>query len=164
MARLAFRSPSKDDVALLSNALASLARDLGDPFLASETSLRQALFGPCPSARARLAERGNRVVGVVLFSPVYSTAQGGAGVYVSDVWVASDLRGENIGRDLLRDAAQRGAELWDARFMRLVVHDDNARAALFYSRLGFAPIDGQSTLALTGLGFQTLGDRYESDS
>ncbi len=159
---MTFRSAEPHDLADLEDALVKLSRDLGDPYRASSQNLAQALFGTCPSACARLAERGPSVTGAALFSPVFSTAEGGAGVYVSDLWIAAHERGKRLGGHLLREVAQQAADLWGAQFMRLAVHNDNDRAAAFYRKLGFAPVAGNTTLALTGPRFQALGDPDES--
>ena len=159
-----FRSATANDVSELSIALAQLSHDIGDPYRAREESLAVALFGPCPSAWAHLAERDGHLAGVVLFSPVYSTAQGGPGVFVSDLWVDAGARSLGLGQALLRHAAQRSADLWGAEFMRLVVHNDNDGAAAFYRKLGFAAAAGQSSLALTGHRFHALGEQHESHS
>ena len=164
MTEICFRSAEARDLAALSGALASLSRDLGDPYRAPEESLAAALFGDHPSAWARLGECAGRLVGATLFAPVFSTAQGGAGVYVSDLWVAADARGNGFGHALLQDTVQTAHRLWNAEFLRLVVHDDNARAAAFYRKLGFEPAAGQTTLALTGQTFEALRGRYESHS
>ncbi|WP_439120081.1 GNAT family N-acetyltransferase [Marivita sp.] len=149
---------------MLGTALERLSHDLGDPYHATEANLAQALWGACPSAWARLAHRSSKLAGVVLFSPVYSTTQGGAGVYVSDLWVDAEERGHGLGQALLREAAHSGNELWSAQFMRLAVYNDNARASALYQKLGFARAAGQSTLALTGPWFQALRGQDESHS
>ena len=105
-----------------------------------------------------VAEADGAVVGAVVFSPFFSTVRGGAGAYVSDLWVSEATRGSGLGRRLLaaaRDAA--GAE-WGARFLKLAVYLDNPRARAFYIRLGFAPHDGEVYLTLGGPALAALGD------
>jgi ribosomal protein S18 acetylase RimI-like enzyme len=161
MGNVTFKTAGPGDLAALAQALRRLAQDLGDPYRAPDEALAQALSGPYPAALARMAERADGIAGVTLFSPVFSTAQGGAGVYVSDLWVAQAERGSGLGRELLRDAAGTAKSRWGATFLKLVVHDDNVRAAAFYRKLGFDPVAGQSTLALTGPQFQSLATKPE---
>jgi ribosomal protein S18 acetylase RimI-like enzyme len=81
----------------------------------------------------------------------------GAGVYVSDLWVSEATRGKGLGRRLLRavadDAGRSGA-----RFLKLVVYDDNPDARAFYDRLGFSASQGETILTLDETGLAALKD------
>ncbi|WP_239520983.1 GNAT family N-acetyltransferase [Pseudooceanicola aestuarii] len=88
--------------------------------------------------------------GLVLYCPAFSTARGGRGIYVSDLWVAAGGRSCGLGRRLLHAAladaaAQSGAPM---RFLKLQVYDHTPRARRFYDRLGFVPVGGFSELIL----------------
>ena len=137
-------------------ALSALSRELGDPHTAGQRALERALFGASPSAWANVADGPDGIAGVVLFGPVFSTVRGGPGVFVSDLWVDAAARGNGIGRALLSSAAESGAALWGAGFMRLSVHDSNARAHDIYRDLGFEPITGETVMVLMGQAFQKI--------
>lgn len=156
MTRYAIRTAEEQDIAALDAALRSLSRDLGDPHRAGTDALWRAIFGTPPSAWARVAVGDAGLAGVVLFAPVFSTVRGGAGLFVSDLWVAGDRRGMGLGRALLKSAAETAGTLWEAGFMRLSVHDDNARGRQFYRDLGFRAVGGQSAMVLTGQAFHAL--------
>ncbi|TCO72395.1 GNAT family N-acetyltransferase [Rhodovulum euryhalinum] len=145
MDKVTIRRPDMDDLERLDRGLRQLSADLGDPYRARADDLRRALTGDRPLAHAVLAEAGGDLAGVAVFSPIFSTIRGAAGLYVSDLWVARAARGRGLGRRLLAGAAAEAARLWDARFLRLVVYDDNPAALRFYRRLGLAA-DGKEIL------------------
>jgi hypothetical protein len=72
------------DLVLLDRALRALSDDLGDSHAAGLDALRAGLMGDTPAACGLLALEGE-MIGAALYSPVFSTAQGAAGVYVSDL-------------------------------------------------------------------------------
>lgn len=145
------------DLAALDEGLAALSAEIGDPHLATADDLRAGLFGPAAFVNALVAGPADGLAGLVLFTPVFSTVRGGAGVYVSDIWVAPVARGGGLGARLLGAVTRTAKARWDARFLRLAVHDDNASARRFYAGLGFAPVAGETPMALTGPAFDDLG-------
>lgn len=161
MADITIRRAEANDVDRLDAALRQLSEAIGDPHGATPDQLREAGFGPHPTFRAQLAEAGGAVVGTALYSPVFSTVRAGAGVYVSDLWIATSVRGAGLGQHLLAAAARDAEAVWGARFLKLVVYDDNARARAFYDRLGFTAVSGETTLTLDAAGFASLATRQE---
>lgn len=150
------RPAGEADLPAIDAALASLSRELGDPHLALASDLGRALFGASAFARACVSVGRGGLSGVVLFTPLFSTVRGGAGVHVSDVWVSEARRGKGLGLALLRSAADVAGQAWDARFMRLAVHDENHGAQAFYAGLGFERAAGETPMVLVGEGFQRL--------
>ncbi|SET27802.1 GNAT family N-acetyltransferase [Oceanicella actignis] len=150
------------DLSLVEEALRALARDLDDPFRASPHEVARALFGPEAFAEALIAAEGARPAGVCLFWPVLSTATGGAGVHVSDLWTAPSARGAGLGRRLLAAAAARARARWGARFARLSVYADNPRAEALYRRLGFERELRAAPMALSGAAFAALAREGEA--
>ncbi|WP_231580090.1 GNAT family N-acetyltransferase [Pseudorhodobacter wandonensis] len=122
-----------DDVALLHQALSQLSQDLGDTHLASVSALEAAGFGAAPAWQALLARRGEVPVGALLASPLFSTTRGGLGLFVSDLWVDADCRGQGLGQQLLARALRE----WEPAFVKLSVYDSNAGGQAFYTRAGF---------------------------
>lgn len=135
-------------LARLDGALAALSADLGDAHAPQRARLHRALSGPHPAAHGLLALAGEDAVGAALFSPVYSTVRGAAGIYVSDLWVAPSVRGRGLGRRLLAEVARVGAELWGADWLKLAVYDHSTEAQAFYRRLGFHPAEGMREMRL----------------
>lgn len=162
MEAITIRRAETADVDALDTALRHLSDAIGDPHGATPDQLRDAGFGPHPAFRAQLAEAAGAIVGVALYSPVFSTVRAGAGVYVSDLWVADLARGAGLGQRLLAAVARDAAAIWGAEFLKLVVYDDNDRARAFYDRLGFTASRGETTLALDTAGFAALAGRQDS--
>jgi len=148
---------------LLFQSLKNLAADLNDDFTTCETELHAALFGPSPTCNALLALQDARVFGAALFSPVFSTVRGGAGAYVSDLWVAPEARGQALGTGLLAAVAERTRSDWNASFIKLISYSDNDEALRFYARLGFAPLRGETGLTLSGAPLAALSRQTQKD-
>ena len=156
MDRHHIRPPERGQLAALDTALAALSRELGDPHRSGVADLDRALFGQPPSAWALVADGEEGLAGAALYAPVFSTVRGGAGLYVSDIWIAPAARGEGLGLALLQRAALSASTLWDARFMRLSVHDHNTAAHGFYGKLGFRKGGEETIMMLAGDSFEHL--------
>jgi ribosomal protein S18 acetylase RimI-like enzyme len=143
------------DAARLNAALAQLSADLGDAHTATQDDILRAGWGPDPMFRACLAERDHKVVGLVMFTPYFSTVRG-AGVMVSDLWISAGLRGAGLGPRLLAAALAQAGPVWGARWLKLSVYHTNADAARFYTKLGFVPAQGQTEMLLDEAGCRAL--------
>ena len=152
----AIRVAGEGDMGRLATALEALSQDLGDTHRAGEAELAAACLGRPPACHGLLAEMGGDVAGVALVSPVFSTTQGAAGAYVSDLWVAGPWRGAGLGRRLLAAAAALARDRWQGRFLRLTVHADNSEAHAFYGRLGFTVAERDRLCLISGGDFDRL--------
>lgn len=144
---------SDDDLVMLDRALRRLSYDLGDVHAADMATMKQALMGLSPSAHALLAVAEGGLAGAALYSPLFSTVKGAPGVYVSDLWVADEMRGSGIGKGVLLQVAGRAERLWAATWMTLSVYEHSAESRRFYETLGFVPQTASTAmrLDLTGL-------------
>lgn len=140
------------NLTLFEQGLRALSADLGDTYRLARNDLEVALFGPFPLCRGLVATKGSALCGVALYTPVMSTMFGGAGVYVSDLWVSAEARGQRLGLQLLREIARKSG----AAFVKLAVYEDNPRAASFYTRLGFVPKSGETVMQLSGDALEAL--------
>lgn len=144
-----FRDVQKtDDLDRLAAALRRLSTDIGERFTSDHATLAQAVLGPSPAAHGLLALGDGETRSAALFSPVFSTVRGAAGVYVSDLWVSAAMRGQGVGAALLAQVAMRGAARWQATWLRLSVYDHSDAAQHFYKRLGFSPVSGMQDMRL----------------
>jgi len=157
---ISIRQALPEDASDLNRALGQLSADMGDVHRASDADMARFCFGSAPVMHALLAEssEGN-VVGVVAYSPFFSTVKGGVGIYVSDLWVAEQVRGKRLGERLLAEVRAAGIAAWDASFIRLNVYHDNPKALAFYERLGFVHTSETQFITLDGEGFEDLGKR-----
>lgn len=123
------------------DAMLALMRELAEfeklthLFVATEESLREALFGPRPAAEALVAERDGRIVGYALFFQNFSTFLSRRGLYLEDLYVRPALRGSGLGTALLQRVAAIAVERRCGRFEWSVL-DWNQRAIDFYTKMG----------------------------
>jgi ribosomal protein S18 acetylase RimI-like enzyme len=137
MSEVIIRLAEAADAARLNDALRELSKDLNDVHRASNEDVASAGFGPAPCFSALLAELDGDVVGVAVYSSFFSTTRGAPGVFVSDLWVAEELRGSGVARSLLSAVCDFAARQWGAAFLRLNVYHHNAAAIAAYEKLGF---------------------------
>lgn len=96
------------------------------------------LFGPDPAAWVLVAEREDgEVVGFALWCRTFSTFLGRPGVWVEDLFVRPEHRGQGHGLALLHALRSRT----DAR-VEWAVLDWNESSIRFYRALGAEPVEG----------------------
>ncbi|QYX58135.1 GNAT family N-acetyltransferase [Roseovarius sp. SCSIO 43702] len=149
---------NRETLPLLDDGLRALARHMDDPFSATLDGLDAALFSDRPSCHALVARRkgAQKPLGIALYSPVFSTVRGGAGIYVSDLWVDDVARGRNLGRRLVAEVVRHGSDIWGAGFLRLAAYNDNHDALAAYARMGFERVEGEIPLRLAGSAFERI--------
>lgn len=153
--------PAKErDVPLILRFIRGLAEyeKLSDSVVATEERLRCTLFGPRPGAEVVLAYRDRDAVGFALYFFNYSTFLGLPGLYLEDLYVLPEARGQGVGRELLRYLAQRARECGCGR-MEWAVLDWNQPAISFYRNLGAMPMNEWTVYRLTGDALECLGGK-----
>ena len=112
--------------------------------------LTEALFGENPRVFAAMAENeAGEVRGFALWFLNDSTGEGVHGIYLEDLYVRPEARGEGHGKALLQYLADTAVERGYAR-VEWSVLDWNEPSINFYRKLGAVPMDGWSTFRLTG--------------
>ncbi|MCX7992616.1 MAG: GNAT family N-acetyltransferase [Fimbriimonadales bacterium] len=123
--------------------------------VATEADLERALFGERPVAEALLAWQDEQAVGYALFYPVFSTFRGRAALYLEDVYVVPEARGQGVGLAFMRYLAQIAKQRGYDRIEWSVL-EWNTPAIEFYKRLGAVPKE-------TGwVGYMLTGDALEA--
>lgn len=122
---------------------------LGHEVVATEELLQQALFSPRPVVECVLAWDGDERVGFALYFHNFSTFLGRPGIYLEDLFVRQERRGQGIGEALLRHLAQLAIARGCGR-MEWSVLDWNKRAIEFYESVGARGISEWTTFRLTG--------------
>jgi GNAT superfamily N-acetyltransferase len=140
----------------------SLIRDLAtferllDQVVATEDSLRAELFCERPGAEVVIARVGAEVVGFALYFQNFSTFLGKRGIYLEDLYVRQQFRGQGHGEALLRHLAGICVQRGYGR-LEWAVLDWNQRAIDFYKSLGAVPMAEWTTFRVTGPALQKLG-------
>jgi GNAT superfamily N-acetyltransferase len=125
--------------------------------VATEALVHDALFGPRPTAEAVMARCDGAVAGFALFFHNYSTFLGRPGLYLEDLYVRPEYRGEGVGSVLLREMGRIALERNCGR-MEWAVLDWNRRAIEFYHAMGARPVDGWTIYRMTGAAIRTLAE------
>jgi len=142
--------------------LAAYERRL-EQVVATEADLERALLGQSPVAEAVLAWQGAQAVGYAVYYPVFSTFRGRAALYLEDIFVVPEARGQGVGYALMRYLAQVARQRGYDRIEWSVL-DWNAPALAFYRKLGAVPKEtGWVGYMLAGEALEALADGRTGD-
>jgi GNAT superfamily N-acetyltransferase len=146
-----------DDVPNIGRLIRALAdyEKLSREVVLDEVQLRQHLFGSRPYAEVLLAEEGPAVVGFALFFHNYSTFLGRPGIYLEDLFVQPENRGQGHGKALLLALARLAVERGCGR-LEWSVLDWNESAIRFYESLGAVSMKEWTIMRVTGEPLQSL--------
>ena len=143
-----------DAVVKLVHELALYERAPEQCHLTSE-QLHTALFTENPALFGHVAEVDGEVVGIALWFLNFSTWDGVHGIYLEDLYVTPDQRGNGLGRKLLETLAQECVARGYSRFQWSVL-DWNEPSIGFYRSLGAQPQEEWTTYRLTGPALDAL--------
>lgn len=157
------RPAAPEDVPVIANLIRALAEyeRMTDQVVMTEDSLREHLFGPRPYAEVLLAEHAGAVVGFAFFFHNYSTFLGRPGIYLEDLFVLPENRGQGHGKALLRALARLALERGCGR-LEWCVLDWNTPSIEFYRALGAVSMDEWSTFRVTGEALARLGAPHDA--
>lgn len=128
--------------------------------VATERDFRDALFpsapGVRPVAEALLAFAGETAVGFALYFTTFSTFLGRPGIYLDDIFVEPEYRGQGFGSALLKRIARIAVERRCGR-VEWSVLTWNQPSIDFYLRMGAVAMDEWQTFRLTGSALDRLG-------
>lgn len=149
------READLDTIIELIRALADYEHEPGAVKLDRE-ALRGHLFGPRPYAEVILAETADgQNAGFALFFHNFSTWEGRPGIYLEDLFVRPELRGEGYGKALLSELARIAVERGCGR-LEWSVLDWNTPSIAFYRALGASPMEEWTTYRLAGESLDAL--------
>ncbi|WP_169544064.1 GNAT family N-acetyltransferase [Sneathiella aquimaris] len=154
MTEIVLRKATEADLTELNSALQQLSEHMGDPHAITDTELGKLLFNDPVQANALVAEKRGEIVGTVMYSPFISTTKGGAGIYISDLWVSAAERGQGLGPKLMSAAADHAG--FDVKLIRLAVYHTNPDAFQTYLKLGFKPDETAEFLSLASSDFKNI--------
>jgi GNAT superfamily N-acetyltransferase len=151
VAALTVRPARPEDVPLLLELFGELAEyeHLEHELRATAEQLREALFGERPAAAALIAERDDEALGYALFFPTFSSFLASTGVWLEDLFVRPDSRGEGVGGALLSAVATQVRERGGER-LEWAALDWNELALGFYRKIGAQTMNEWITHRLDG--------------
>jgi GNAT superfamily N-acetyltransferase len=146
------------DVPLILRLISALGEyeRLSHQVVATEAALRETLFGEKPAAEVVIAYVDDVPAGFALWFHNYSTFLAKPGLYLEDLFVVPEWRGQGIGRRLLSHLASVAVERGCGR-MEWSVLDWNESAIGFYRKLGATLLEDWRICRLTGETLAALG-------
>ena len=152
------------DVPLILRLISALGEyeRLSHQVVATEAALRETLFGEKPAAEVVIAYVDDVPAGFALWFHNYSTFLAKRGLYLEDLFVLPEWRGQGIGRRLLSHLARVAVERGCGR-MEWSVLDWNESAIGFYRNLGATLLEDWRICRLTGETLATLGGKAAGD-
>jgi GNAT superfamily N-acetyltransferase len=155
---LSIRAAMPDDAGIIIDFIRALAayEKLLHEAKASETDILRDLFGDHPKVFCDIAEWEGSPVGFALWFYTYSTFQGRHGIWLEDLFVDPEVRGEGIGKALLANLARRCV---DEKLGRLEwwVLDWNEPSIAFYTSRGAVLQDEWTKCRVDGAALEALG-------
>lgn len=134
----------------------AMVRELADyehalhEVVATEQQLTEALFSAHPALFGLVAELDDgSLAGFALYFRNFSTWLGRHGIYLEDLYVRPQYRGDGLGRALLAELAHLCVEQGYGRLEWWVL-DWNEPALGFYRSLGAEPMDEWTVQRVTG--------------
>jgi GNAT superfamily N-acetyltransferase len=154
------RPGAAGDVAFVYECIRGLAEfeKLEHLFVGTREALAEHLFGPKPSCELLIAEHGDWRTGYALYFTTYSTFLTKPGLFLEDLFVLPEHRGQGHGKALLARLARVAVERSCGR-LEWSVLDWNSRAIAFYDSLGAAAVRGWIPYRLDGEALRALADR-----
>lgn len=148
---LKIRSANPADVNAIFNLIQALAKyeQLSYQVTGNVESLKDHLFGTNPCVEAMVAELDSLVVGFALFFTNYSTFLTKPGIYLEDLFVLPEYRGQGIGKALLTYLGKLAVER-EAGRLEWSVLDWNQNAIDFYQKMGAKVLPDWRICRVTG--------------
>lgn len=145
-----YRNASREDVPKILFFIQEIARyeKMMDEVVATEAMLEENLFNQ-QRAEVIFAMEGDVEVGFALFFHNFSTFVGRAGMYLEDIYVLPEYRGQGYGKGLLQLVAQLAVERGCGR-MEWTCLNWNQPSIDFYLSLGAEPMDEWTVYRLAG--------------
>ena len=109
-----------------------------DQVAATTGTITASLFGSNSPAKALICELDGHPVGFAVYFFTYSTWQAKPGLYLEDLYISPDVRGQGAGKFVLQHLAGIAAEAGCGRFEWSVL-DWNEPAIGFYRSIGAKP-------------------------
>jgi GNAT superfamily N-acetyltransferase len=142
MPAIEIRPAKIDDAALILRFITELAvyEKAEHEVVASESDIRESLFGGAGPARALICSVDGVAAGFAVYFFNYSTWQGRKGLYLEDLYLTPAYRELGAGKALLQHLARIAVQEGCGRFEWSVL-DWNEPALQFYRSIGALPLE-----------------------
>jgi GNAT superfamily N-acetyltransferase len=153
------RPATTEDADLILRMIIELAvyEKLESEVEASESDIRESIFGEGSSTSALICLVDGKAVGYAVYFFNYSTWLGKNGLYLEDLYVSPKQRGLGAGKALLKHLAEIAVSRNCGRFEWSVL-DWNEPAINFYKSLGAKPQNEWVGYRLTGKALEDLAN------
>ena len=155
------RFAKREDTELVLKFIKELAdyEELLDEVVADKETLEESLFDR-EMAEVIIGEYQENPVGFALFFHNFSTFLGKPGIYLEDLYVKPEYRGNGFGKNLLSFLADLTVKR-DCGRLEWWVLDWNKSSIDFYESLGAKAMDEWTVYRLTGKSLQDLAGKFE---
>ncbi|HEX3942748.1 MAG TPA: GNAT family N-acetyltransferase [Rhizomicrobium sp.] len=157
---IGIRQATAEDAPLICSFIRELAeyeRLLKD-CVATPEMIAATLFAPPRRVFCEIAEVDAMPAGFALWFYSYSTFQARPGIYLEDLYVRPQFRGNGSGKALLVHLARRAVDENCGRFEWSVL-DWNAPSIAFYEALGATPVSGWTRYRLDSEALAKLAEK-----
>ncbi len=151
------RFATEEDIPQILHFIRELAiyEHMEDQVIATEALLREWIFER-KKAEVIFVQSAGKPVGFALFFHNFSTFLGRAGLFLEDLFVLPEYRGQGFGKALLQKLAAIALERGCGR-LEWNCLDWNKPSIDFYRSLGAVPMDEWTTYRVTGETLEKLG-------
>jgi GNAT superfamily N-acetyltransferase len=159
MGSLSIHPATRDDIPALLSLIRGLAAYEKKPHavVATEQDLLRDAFGPHPKFRSLIAEWKGEPAGYASFFHFYSTYQGRSALFLEDLFVLDQFRGNGIGMALLSAVTKLAVD--EGCFgLRWEVLDWNHPAIEFYKKLGATFLNERKVVAFDGAAMRRVSE------
>ena len=148
--KIFIRTATEKDMPAIFALIKELAEfeKLADQIKTTEAELGKTLFGKDKFVEILLADCDGEIVGQALFFKNFSTFLGKPGIYLEDLYVKPEMRGQGIGKALLDKIIAIAKERNYGR-VEWSVLDWNEPAIDFYKKIGAKPLNDWTIFRLT---------------
>lgn len=129
---------------------------MSDQVVATEEGLRDWIFEK-KRAEVFFARAGGKNVGFALFFHNFSTFLGRGGIYLEDIFVLPEHRGNGYGKAILKELARIAVERGCGR-LEWACLDWNEPSIRFYRSLGAVPLSDWTIFRVGGGALTTLAE------
>ena len=124
----------------------------------TDDDLHTAIFGEKSFVQSLVALSDGRYIGYALFYPTFKSFRGERSIFLEDLYITPDMRGNGLGFVMLREIAKYAKEQGYFR-MDWQALKWNASAVKFYENLGAEYDDENFDFRLRGQAFAELSNK-----